>query len=100
MIEIGYAHSFVLVGPTGERMTIATADLDDEDASDVLDRVADAIASRLLHPEEHQTVRDTSARALLRLEETPGMDGMAGERLPGNRLIRIFRHLAGQGPAD
>jgi len=100
MRTIGFMHTFALIGPTGSRTVLASADLDDADVDQTLQQAADAVASRLDHPEEHQTVRDAAERALRRVEEMPGTEAMAGERIPGDRLIRIFRHLAGEGPTD
>jgi hypothetical protein len=98
MRSIGFVHTFALIGPTGGRTLLASADLDDADVGLTLDRAADAVASRLERPEEHQAVRDAAERALLRVEEMPGTEAMAGERVPGDRLVRVFRHLAGEGP--
>ncbi len=100
MIAIGFIHTFVLVGPNGESTLLASADLDEVAASAVLDEVASAIASRVSDPAEYQRVREAATKALERLEERPGTDSMAGERLQGDRLLRIFRHLPGQGPMD
>jgi len=100
MRSIGFVHTFALIGPTGGRTILASADLDDTDADIALDRAADAVASRTQHPEEHRSVRDAAERALRRVEEMPGTAAMAGERIPGDRLVRVFRHIAGERPAD
>jgi len=66
----------------------------------VFGEVGTAVASPLTDAEEHEVVRNAAERAFVRAEETPGTMAVAAERIPGNRLIRVFRHLAGEGPFD
>lgn len=100
MIEVAVIHTFLLIGPAGEASVLRAADVDDIDIDHVLDAVADAVASRLTDPEEHEVVRAAAQRAFARAEEMPGTIAMAGERIPGDRLVRVFRHLAGEGPVN
>lgn len=100
MIETAVLHSFLLVGPAGNATLLAVADMEEMSIDLVLDDVAGAVASRLTDEKEHRTVRDAAERAFLRTEDLPGTVAMAGERIPGQRLIRVFRHLAGENPME
>jgi hypothetical protein len=100
MIDVAVLHSFVLVGSRGERTPLLVADLDERDAQDVAREVATAAASRLSDPEGYRAVEDAAGRAIARVEGMPGTTAVVGERLPGERLLRVFRHVAGDGPLD
>ena len=100
MIEIDVMHSFVLVGPRGQITLLASVQMDDQDLEDVLRKAATTAASPTTDEDAHAAVLTAGRRAFARLEEMPGTLAAAGERLGDGQLVRVIRHLAGEGPYE
>ncbi len=100
MIDVAVMHSFVLVGPRGETTLLARSEMDDLDPEQVLRDAATRVASPTLDADLHAAVLEAGRRAFVRVEDMPGTTAAAGERLSDGRLVRVVRHLDGEGPQE
>lgn len=99
MIEVAVMHSFVLVDALGVRTLLLSVEMDDKRIEDVAVQVASAVVSRLSDPDAHVAMRIAAEHVFEKVEAMPGTMAMAGERISGDRLLRVVRHIDGDGAA-